>query len=88
MGVKLLTEHHLEFKSLTGGCTGLSESTRHIVGNHMSRLTFIHIPFLIQFMQDLNAAVLERKCKINLKYNKKHNNNNEPWHVISNNVAF
>ena len=28
MIVKLLTEHHLEFLSLKGGCTGLSESTR------------------------------------------------------------
>ena len=27
MRVKLLTEHHLEFLSLTEGCTGLSEST-------------------------------------------------------------
>ena len=27
MGVKLLTEHHLEFLSLKGGCKGLSEST-------------------------------------------------------------
>ena len=27
MSVKLLTEHHLEFVSLTGGCTGSSEST-------------------------------------------------------------
>ena len=27
MTVKLLTEHHLEFLGLTGGCTGLSEST-------------------------------------------------------------
>ena len=27
MGVKLLTEHHLELLSLKGGCTGLSEST-------------------------------------------------------------
>ena len=27
MVVKLLTEHHLEFLSLTGGCTGSSEST-------------------------------------------------------------
>ena len=26
MSVKLLTEHHLEFISLTGGCTDLSES--------------------------------------------------------------
>ena len=27
MGVKLLTEHDLEFLSLKGGCTGSSEST-------------------------------------------------------------
>ena len=27
MIVKLLTEHHLEFLSLIGGCTGSSEST-------------------------------------------------------------
>ena len=27
MIVKLLTEHHLEFLSLTGGCRGLFEST-------------------------------------------------------------
>ena len=27
MIVMLLTEHHLEFLSLTGGCTGSSEST-------------------------------------------------------------
>ena len=27
MGVKLLTEHHLEFLSLKGGCTCSSEST-------------------------------------------------------------
>ena len=28
MSVKLLTEHHLEFLSLKGGCTGSSEFTR------------------------------------------------------------
>ena len=28
MTVKLLTEHHLEFLSLKGGCRGSSESTR------------------------------------------------------------
>ena len=27
MSVKLLTEHHLEFLSVKGGCTGSSEST-------------------------------------------------------------
>ena len=41
MSVKPLTEHHLEFLSLKGGCAGSSESTLvecHIVGNLMSRL--------------------------------------------------
>ena len=27
MNIELVTEHHFEFLSLTGGCTGLSEST-------------------------------------------------------------
>ena len=41
MSVKPLTEHHLEFLSLKGGCAGSSESTLvecNIVGNLMSRL--------------------------------------------------
>ena len=33
MIVKLLTEHHLEFLSLKGGCTGSSEST-HVKMTH------------------------------------------------------
>ena len=56
MSVKLLTEHHLEFLSLKGGCTGSSESTYHIVGNHMSRLICekrynTHINFLNIFTE-------------------------------------
>ena len=41
---KLQTENHLEFLSLKGGCTGSSESSSskcHIVGNHMSRLSYV-----------------------------------------------
>ena len=44
MTLRLLTKHHLEFLSLKGGCTGLSESTLveipqwHIVDDHMSWL--------------------------------------------------
>ena len=41
---KLLTEHHLEFLSLTGGCTGSPETRHvkcHIVENHMSRLKYL-----------------------------------------------
>ena len=33
MIVKLLTEHHLEFLSLKGGCRGVSEST-HVKMSH------------------------------------------------------
>ena len=43
MIVKLLTEHHLEFLSLKGGCTGclsLYLSNYHFVGNHMSRFNY------------------------------------------------
>ena len=41
--VKLLTENHLKFLSLTGDWTGSPESTPakcHIVENHMSRLKY------------------------------------------------
>ena len=42
MTVKLLTEHNLEFLSLTGGCTGLSEST--LVKSHVTaHMLIIHI---------------------------------------------
>ena len=55
MSVKLLTEHHLEFLSLKGGYTGVSESTHvecHIVGNHVSWLKFI-IVFLTRQVSTL-----------------------------------
>ena len=42
MIVKLLTEHHLEFLSLTGDYRDSPEST-HIVGNHVSRLILVII---------------------------------------------
>ena len=54
MIVKLLTEHHLEFLSLKGGCRGLSESTLvkyHIVGNHVSWLNYVgaSLSFFLSF---------------------------------------
>ena len=48
MTVKLLTEHHLEFLSFKGGCTGSSESTRvkmpHCWKSHV--VAQITIPFI------------------------------------------
>ena len=42
---KLLTEHHLEFLSLKGGCTGSSKSTlvkmQHSWKSHVLRLNYI-----------------------------------------------
>ena len=46
MTIKLLTEQHLEFLLLKGGCTGLSESTLVKIpyaGNHMLPLIFNHM---------------------------------------------
>ena len=44
MIVRLLTEHHLKFLSLKGGCIGSSESTLDKMsnfGNLMQRLNFV-----------------------------------------------
>ena len=35
MIIKLLTEHHLEFLSLNGGCSGSSESTHVKMSNYL-----------------------------------------------------
>ena len=45
MTVKLLTEHHLEFLSLNGGCTALFKSTlvkmTHCLKSHVAAQNFI-----------------------------------------------
>ena len=46
MSVKLLTEHHLEFLSLKGGCKGLSESTLVKMPHSMLDLDLISIASL------------------------------------------
>ena len=40
---KLLTEHHLEFLSFKGGCTGSSESTRVKMSNCWKSHALAHI---------------------------------------------
>ena len=54
MIVKLLTEHHLEFLSLKGGCTGSSESTLVKMSNcwkshAAAHIIFIPLRFFIRF---------------------------------------
>ena len=43
MSVKLLTEYHLEFLSLKGGCTGSSESTHVKMSNCWKSYALAHI---------------------------------------------
>ena len=54
MIVKLLTEHHLEFLSLKGGCRGSSESTHvkmpHCWKSHAVAQMFV-TPFLVPFLE-------------------------------------
>ena len=47
MIIKLLTEHHLEFLSLKGGCRGLSESTLVKMSNCWKSHAAAHIIVLI-----------------------------------------
>ena len=60
MIVTLLTEHHLEFLSLKGGCRGLSESTlvkmSHCWISHMSWCNYI---FLITGRDDVEFHTLD-----------------------------
>ena len=49
MIVKLLTEHHLEFLSLAGGCRGLSESTLVKMSNCWKSHVAAHVCILFLF---------------------------------------
>ena len=53
MIVKLLTEHHLEFLSLTGGCTGSYESTLvkipHCCKSREMAHLLMHVCFYVSF---------------------------------------
>ena len=57
MAVKLLTEHHLEFLSLKGGCTGSSESTL-VKMPHCwkSHLTTLNSPIFLGGLQYYKAS--------------------------------
>ena len=54
MTVKLLTEHHLEFQSLKGGCTGSSESTLVKIPNcwkshDMAQIFFLNVELTFKY---------------------------------------
>ena len=74
MIVKLLTEHHLEFLGLKGGCTArlsLHLSKYHIVGNYMSRLIYIDTANDFNLCQRCET---NKKSQIIQQINEKWNN--------------
>ena len=50
MIVKLLTEHHLEFLSLKGDCTGSSESTLVKISNCWKSHALAHLSLALSIM--------------------------------------
>ena len=88
MSVKLLTEHHLEFLCLTGGCTGSYESTHvkmpdcwkshvaaHIVVCFISMASAILNNSLMEQRQKKAMEELEKEMQIELERNKEQLNN-------------
>ena len=74
MIVKLLTEHHLEFVRLKGGCTGSSESTLVKMSNCWKSHALAHISFTDQ----LSAAITNFTEEVTSFQNAvKHINTNE-----------
>ena len=71
MALKLLTEHHLEFLTLKGGCTGSSESTlvrmphcwKTSVAAHIYHIHIIHLEIQNRFNRyQKKAFLLSCKC--------------------------
>ena len=60
MIVKLLTEHHLEFLSLTGGCTGSSESTLIKMPHCWKSHALAHLLFLCFLPTGVSSSPLKR----------------------------
>ena len=69
MSVKLLTEHHLEFLSLTGGCTGSSESTLVKMPHCLKSYVTAHFN-VMQYSQCIFRRQKEQKDKDNVSPGK------------------
>ena len=95
MSGKLLTEHHLEFLSLKGGCTGSPESTlgkmpqcwkSHVTAHfHVYNITFACKRIKMRYLSKDYALFCIKMWRVNVSsLNRKLN---EPQHLITNNMA-
>ena len=68
MSFKLLTEHHLEFLSLRGGCTGPSESTLFKMSHFWKSLVTAHTKLTYNMMSnDLQTILAKSSWAISVK---------------------
>ena len=85
MIVKLLTEHHLEFPSLKGGCRGWSESTHvkmpHCWKSHVA--AYLSLQEKLAFLHGLYQRLLAGRIVIPLK---EKTFNQFSWHDLTNMV--
>ena len=72
MCVKLLTEQHLEFLSLRGGCTGSSESTlvkmphcqkSHVMAHIRNLGQWLKLSCIFQYAKYLEEHIMEQRKK-------------------------
>ena len=63
MIVKLLTEHHLEFLSSRGGCTGSSESTLVKMPHCWKSRVAAHLTIVCRFKYQITDVTLKSKVK-------------------------
>ena len=80
MIVKLLTEQHLEFLSLTGGCTGSSECTLVKMPHCWKSYVTAHMSLNINMCFASESIV---NNKNNNNNNNNNNDNNNTWNAIS-----
>ena len=67
MSVKLLTEHHLEFLSLTGSCRGSSESTHVKMPHCWESHVMAHLKKKFILLHTLRSFIKHRFTFIHLK---------------------
>ena len=68
MSVKLLTEHHLEFLSLKGGCTGSSESTLVKMPDYVTSHVVVHIYIIPRFILVTDVDMKKNVVTVPVRY--------------------
>ena len=78
MIVKLLTEHHLEFPSLKGGCKGSSESTHVKMPHCWKSHALAHFYLALIVVKANIAEILDSEIQLEFSYTI----NNKWTHVL------